>query len=416
MALDDASPQTSSYSADNGSIGGPLPQNSILTKYFPVTIKPELVVQPDPFTLYFGFFGSRNWKREVGEALSWRVESSWMLVARAPTQEEMDAFTSISTRSLYYRRLGFPLSTFLATAYFADKARKSPHFPQRVTPANLVTAVRNFAVSDPNQFRRTAGSAVMRLIILTTTCAILSNAAGAWTDMSGMFSDPRLQQFIADAKQQKPEDVRRRQQQASIARVRSGRNNQSITEDRMQHEVDLLGGVTGASNQDRDSYGKPAPVSPSPAPSGYGGYENIYGSTDQPRPMPEASRGQSSQGVSSEQQDSPTDLFFGGSGDDDASPTAPEYRYKNPDGSPMRNSWERIRNQNAAQSRQSQVPWGRVQTPAETYDSAPPSNQDQYDQERRREKEQARAEFERMMDAERNASSDGPPRSRGWWS
>ncbi|KAJ5587183.1 uncharacterized protein N7459_002948 [Penicillium hispanicum] len=430
MVLDDASPQASPPGIANASSASPTNQPAALLKYFPVTLKPELVVQPDPFTLYFGFLGSWNWKRKVAETLSWRVESSWVLTARAPTQEEMDAFTTISTRSLYYRRVGVPLSSFLGTAYLYNQARKSPHFPRAVSPAQLVSALRDFSVSDPALFRQTAGSAVFKMIFVTFAGGIISSAAGTWSDTSSLLTDPRLQQFLADMKQQKPEDIRRRQQQVTVDRVRRLRSGEPSIGDKVVQEVDQVGGYRESAGQEQDGYDNLATTSTSPASetsyntTGYdGGYDSTEASMGQPGSASEALRNRPPQRMSGapSRSSSSTDFFFGGSDDDDASPTAPEYRYTNPDGSPSGSAWARIRNQSAGTSRptQTQQPrtqWGVSQTTRDGPSASAPSNADRYENEQRREKEQARADFDRMMDAERNASSDEPSRSRGWWS
>lgn len=433
MVLDDASPQAGSYSAGNGTdytrSQGPPGQNPALARYFPLKIKPEHVVQPDLFTLYFGFFGASNWKRVVSWALTERVENTWLLTNRGPTQDEMDAFTTCTTRSIYYRRMGVPLSSFLGTAYIYYQLRKDPIVPPKATPAQFFAGMRALAKVDWQGFRGLMAKQAFKMLFFTTTGAIVSGFAGTWSDTKSVLTDPRLRQFVEDMKGQKPEDIRRRKLEATNERIRRVRNGEQDIRRQVREGLGGNGGYDQGADQDPYSYGSTASVS-SPAESDYSAsqYSQQNDSADQSRSTSDASRrpqmyggAPASRGMGNGQPSAGSDFFFGGS-DDDASPTAPEYRHTNADGSPAGSAWERIRRQSgvpgpqqssARSSRMQQ--WGQSQNAGDASNYSASQAQDRYDYDRSRERDQAQADFDKLMEAERNATN-GPSRGRGWGS
>lgn len=183
---------------------------------------------------------------------------------------------------------------------------------------------------------------------------------------------------------------------------------------------------------ERDQYGydsAPLATVSSESDMAYGTSQNGYGTTaSQPSstsdPRDQQIYGQLGSAQSSatrSSQSDPTSDFFGSTSDDDddASPTAPEYRNTNMAGMSTGSAWDRIRQQNSAQSsrsppRQAPMQWGQSQeqSPRPT-DDLPSNEQERYSYDRRREKDQAQAEFDNMMEAERNASSEAHP-SRSW--
>lgn len=434
MALDDASPQAGSYTggnvSDSTSSQGPPGQNPALARYFPLKIKPELVVQPDLFTLYFGFFGASNWKRVIAEALTERVENTWLLTDRGPTQEEMDAFTTYTSRSIYYRRIGVPLSSFLGTAYLYHQARKMPNVPPKATPMELFASMRAFSQANKQAFRTMVAKQAFKMLFITTTGAVVSSFVGLWSDTQGVLTDPRLRQFVEDMRGQKKEDIRKRKLEALNERVRRVRGGEQDIRRQVREELGGGGGYDRDVDQDPYSYDNTASV-PTFSEGDYSAsqYHQQSGSMAQSRTTPETARrpqmyggAPASRGMGSEQPSSGSDFFLGGS-DDDASPTAPEYRRTNPDGSPAGSAWERIRRQSgvpgsqqpsANSSRMQQ--WGQSQTGADSSSYSSSESQDRYDYDRRREKEQAQADFDKLMEAERNAANVGPSRGRGWGS
>lgn len=386
-------------------------------------LKPELVVQPDLLTLYFGFFGKRNWKNNVARDLTGRIESVWLLANRSITQEEMDAFTVHSSRKTYYDRIGVPAGAFLATALIYKNARQSPSFPQGASPAEMLQILRNLAVVDKVAFRQAMVSGGAKALFMMSAGSIFTHGLGLYSQTKGMLTDPRLKTFFDDIRDTNPEEIRKRKMQAVGERVQRLRGEKEHVTVQFPGDSDN-GGAYGDNVQDQNSYGA-SPASDSPQ------YDTSYNVNQSEQYNDNGSTGQQSSVASisrrpqtydnAEQQPSASQPstgmdFFSGGVDDDASPTAAEYRNTNADDAPAGSSWARIRQQNASGS-QARAQWGRNQSsaPAESYDAGP-GDQDRYSYEKRRDKDQAQADFNRMMDAERSASTDESPKNKGWWS
>lgn len=92
---------------------------------------------------------------------------------------------------------------------------------------------------------------------------------------------------------------------------------------------------------------------------------------------------------------------------DDASPVAPDYQTESPPQT-YGSAWERIRQQNMAGGLNQPQPRLRPQPVSET------QRFDDYGSSKEREREQAKAEFEKMLDAERNMSNDSSGRDGVW--
>lgn len=431
MALDDASPQgsgnPSAYASTDPSQGS---YNPTMPKPFPVQIRPELIVKPDALTLYFGFFGARNWKRNVADVLTRRAGDTWVLTGRSPTQDELDAMTTLSSRSLYHKRAGLPISYFVGTGWLYYQARRSPMFPKNPTPANLLAALHKFRIEDRAGFMAVLGRTAFRMLFLTSSIMMVSNFTALWGEARNSLSDPRMQSFIDAVHNAKPEDVNRRKLAIANERYRRTKAN----EKNIISQIEGNQGLSGSYDQgEQAQYGydnaSPAAVS-SESDMAYGTSQVGQSAPAQQSYSAPASREQQAygqygpaQGTGNRpsQADSGSDFFFGSS-DDDASPTAPEYRNTNMDGRPAGSAWERIRQQRSSQGSRPSAPgqasmqWGQAQAQSrpEAANDSLPSDQDKYDYDRRREKDQAQADFNKMIEAERNASSDGPPRNRNW--
>ncbi|KAJ5159831.1 uncharacterized protein N7482_006835 [Penicillium canariense] len=426
MVLDDGSPQAGRYSENNVSASSPAQQsmaaNPAMARNFHLRVKPELVVRPDLFTMVFGFLGPSNWARNVAYTMMERVENSWLLTGRAITQDELDAFTTHSTRTLYYRRLGVPISSFIGTAYLYNKFRKDAGLPSNASPRAVFTFLRKYASVDKAGFRSMIASSAFKMLFITTAGAIGSGFAALYSETKSVISDPRLKNFVEDMRGQKPEEVRQRKLQAASERIRRMRGGEKDIEGYIFDELKAPG--SHPEQNDQDQYANDNSASETASP----GNDMKYNTSQdvQQRPMPEAPRrswgyggGAGTQQGGTDESSADPDFFFGGK-NDDASPTAPEYRNTNPDGSPIGSAWERLRRQNGGQSSQAAAPrqprpqWGQQQDSPNSPTYTPSGDRDQFDYDRSREKEQAQADFDRMMDAERNIPNDQSSQNRGW--
>ncbi|CAG8903819.1 unnamed protein product [Penicillium egyptiacum] len=417
MSSDNASPRADQkYNNDSsdGSLRALPGHNPAIAKYNKVHFRQESIVKPDLFTLYFGFFGTAAWTKKVASTVNERVENHYVLTARSPTQDEFDAIVEHGTRRLYYARTGLPVSSFLGTAFLYRQARKSPMFPRNPTPAALFNTVRTM-FTEPS-LRGNIGSAAFKMLFIVSLGSMASTAYAVTKDAMNMLTDPRLKGFLEDMRKTKPEDVRKRKMQAARERVLSMRSG----------EQDVGSQMTGtpAGYAGGDGYQQELPSYDAPAqPNSYSEYvssNDTNGKSQSASYEPSTSdsnggavwaRGRSTQPESK----SALDLMD----EDDASPTAAEYRNTNIYGSATGGAWDRIRRQNAGARPQPRQQPGMSQPPVNPYSFSAEfgqSDQEKYDSTQKTERDQAQAEFDRMIEAERNIGSERSPRNRGWGS
>ncbi|KAJ9489970.1 hypothetical protein VN97_g3264 [Penicillium thymicola] len=414
MSSDNASPQAGQPDNSSNDSSRALPgHNPAIAKYNKVKLRPESIVKPDLFTLYFGFFGTAAWTKRVANTVNERVENHYVVTARPPTQDEFDAIVEHGTKCLYYGRMGIPISSFLGTALLYRQARKSPMFPRDPTPAALFSTLRTMWVD--TTFRANLGSAAFRMAFIMTLGIMASNAYAVSRDAMHTLTDPRLKWFIEDLRKANPEDVRKRKVQAANERRRSMHSGEQDVGSRiMGTSSGYPGGEEYQQEQASDSY---------PQPNSYSEYVNSNDtkgnsqstSYESPTSGLDAgavwARGRNTQSESR----SALDIMD----EDDASPTAAEYRNTNIDGSPTTGSaWDRIRRQNAAARQPRQQPDMSQPSPNPYSSSAEfgQTDQEKHASSQKTERDLAQAEFDRMIEAERNTGSEGSSRNRGWGS
>ncbi|KAJ6139253.1 hypothetical protein N7471_005739 [Penicillium samsonianum] len=417
MSSDDTSPQAGQKYNSNSSNDSPRALNTAVANYNKLYARPESIVKPDLFTLYFGFFGTAAWSRRAAGTVNERVENHYVLTARSPTQDEFDAIVEHGTRCLYQGRMGLPISSFLGTAFLYNQARKSPMFPRNPTPASLLSTVRTMW-SDVG-LRGNITSAAFKMVFIITLGTMASSAYAVSNDAMHMLTDPRLKGFIEDVRKAKPEDVRKRKIQAANARLRGMRSGEQDVGSQMRQAIGTPGDYAGGDGYEQEQ------ASDSPAqPNSYSEYVNSNDTQGSSQSASyESSKSDSNGGAvwargRSTQPESKSSLDF--MDEDDASPTAAEYRNTNIDGSPTTGSaWDRIRRQNAGARSQPRQQPGMAQPSLNPYSSSAEfgqSDQEKYDTTQKTERDQAQAEFDRMIEAERNVGSEGSSRNRGWGS
>lgn len=420
MVLNDTSPQVNSSQPQNGSRN---PQSPSPFRSTTLTLNPELVVKPDIFTLYVGFLGSRMWKKHVSSDLSASLQGLWVLSNRTLTREQIDALTVHSSRRTYYDGLGFSTGAALTTGILYRDARKSPYFPRRASPIELVRNFYSFALHDRAGLGRAMFSGAVKGLAWMTASAMLYHGLGMWTHAGGIAGDPCLKDIFDNLNRSNPEEVRKRKLQVTNERLQRKHDGRGPFVIQFPDASDQ-GGAYGDIEQGQSSYGA-SPASDSPS------YDTSYSTNTSEQYSGLAGQQPSVGSVSrnpqtysnAEHEIPASQPIFGadllsGSSYDDASPTAAEYRNTaDTDGAPAGNSWARIRQQNAPGSG-SRAQWGRSQppTPADSAYGSASGEQDRYSYDKTRDKEQAQADFDRMMEAERNASTDESPKSKGWWS
>lgn len=339
MVLDEASPQAEA--APDYDASGDTPSTStrnnngiLIGHLLGLKVKPELVTKPDPFTLYFGFFGRANWERLIARRLKQRAGNFYELCGRLPAQDEMDAMITHGTHSLYVGQTGFPISAFATTAHLYNRARKHPAFPPKLAPMNLFTAAQNFYTLYPADARSAALSAAWKLLLYTFLGSQLTHLYAAFGETQNQMRDPRMTHLIQFlSHKQNREEIRKRRLQVSAETIHMHRTGLMKQFDQQIHQQ--LSGVPlpETYDYDEDTYASPTSVYSSSAPNSTSADTDTTYNTTLLNKQPTAVDGERSG----------SDFF---SNDDDASPTAPEYRNTNIDGSPTGSAWERVRRQN----------------------------------------------------------------------
>lgn len=416
MSSDDASPQAGQYNSNENSTNETrsLPgHNPALARYNSLQLRQEAVVRPDLFTMYFGFLGTANWRRKVSFSITDRVENHYVLTARSPTQSELDAIVEHGTRSLYHNRIGMPIGSIIGGAWTYYRLRTSTNFPRKnPTPQAIIEAMR--LSSSGLTLKSFAASTAWRLLFTTCFFGTLTNIYAVYNDAKNMLTDPRLKSFVEEMRSQKPEDVRKRKLQAASERIHSMRTGEPTIGVQLKQAIDSPDGyANGSYEQDPNEYSTPANSYSEYESSGTSQSSSNSPSSQSTTPAssgPTWARGRGNQQVS--EQSSGADFFD----DDDASPTAAEYRNTNIDGSLRGSAWDRIRRQNTAAGSQSQQSAPSQSSPNPYSYESNLSEQDRYRSESKSEKDKAQAEFDRMIDAERNTGSERSSRSRSWGS
>lgn len=431
MVLDDASPQADGYqdgapTADDRDpyfARGAVDPNSPFAKYYPLRVKPDLIVRPDILTTTFGFLGRRNWERRFAEELVRRMENVKVMIERYPTQEELDAFVQHSSRALYYGRLGIPLG-FTAGALYVwnQETKEAAHL--RKNPSLLWNYIKLAARSDPAGFRQALVLNSAKVFGWTLLGATVSSIYATWNFATNSLTDSRLEQFRKDLRHQKPEEIQRRKLELLGEKYRQARKAK-------EHPQDVLSESPTATGQ--DSYGGvSAETYDVSQPK-----EQTRTFTDQPREQPSTfdhARVGAERRVYGTQATTTTpgtpypsgtpstdyDFF------DDASPTAPEYQrieaqqrqQQQPPISSGGSAWERIRQQNISMGPTQQTrpqafrgprqPQQQLEQQHQSGGMDASSSYEREERDKQREREQAQREFDRMLEAERRLSADDP--------
>ncbi|GIJ86331.1 hypothetical protein Asppvi_005218 [Aspergillus pseudoviridinutans] len=443
MVLNDTSPQSESEGSYAPSQNG---SNSYTSGHipipgYPLVLKTEYLSRPDPFTLYFGFVGQRNWLHKNGAHVRDRIESCKVMINRLPTQEELDAFVYHGSKYIYHQRLGAPYCGAIGMAYVYWRVRNSgvvAHLApglkpgQRPSPAQVLAAVKLYSTIEPANFRQLMVWGSFRWFFWVAAGSVITSVWGMFHDLKETMGDPRLKQFFAEMKDNDPEEVRRRKVQRVVektkaAREAAERRAQGLppVEPGMGQGVGAGGGGYAESHehdQDGGTYGSLDPYSSSSA------RETVESaSSDKPANLPDRNLGrlygdpsatQSMRGATTVDQNKTSDFFES----DDASPVAAEYRS---DGGSQGSAWDRIRQQASSGSQGGQdsglgSAWNRSVNERQQREqdsglgsawnrgsSSPDSDS--------RQREQAQAEFDRLLEAERNMAGDSQGGEKKGW-
>ncbi|EAU33891.1 conserved hypothetical protein [Aspergillus terreus NIH2624] len=300
MTLDDNPPGGS-----QSDLPRPAP-SSPFGKYYPLHINPENIFPVDPITRTFCFFGTRGFHQKVEETVARRIENARVLIQRLPTQDELDAMVTHSSRSVAYERKGIWIGALIYAGISLPRWARTERWRTYVPPTGsmvqrLAAGFKAFNKAEPLVARQRTMLAVFKLMFSMIAGASVSGVMGVYTETKNTVSDPRLAQFMADLRNQNPEEVQKRKAAAIESRRRQ-------MHQRRLEEVPAVGdGQGGLEKEQGYASGGVETDSPQTATAG-----RVYQAVQDRRPVVDSSESQSK-----------GSYFFD---DDDASPVAPEHR------------------------------------------------------------------------------------------
>jgi hypothetical protein len=401
MVLNDASPQADGFGDGSSSDAySSSDSNNPLTKYYPLQIKPELMKRPGFFTMYAGFGGRWFWQQSVQLAIQQRVEASFKILKRSPTQEELDALVEHTSQQVNGARVGVPLGMMAGALHTYIQVPREIDLPKDVPFHKAVwDYVRVAKTADVSGLQKLALGTFVRVFGWTLIGYVCTSAMATYKEMAHVIKDPRLERF--------------RQALSEAAAQRKTGPGGVIQRER-------TGAPTGTAEQPVSGYGESQTYASDSTNGERKGQPELWR-----RPVPDRQRTTPATATANQTDNNSSsglDLF------DDASPVAAEHQKSFPSASTSGNAWDRIRQQSAGvsdttTSSNPSNPWGT--TPQKSSTSSQRENQtrssgsDSYANEEQlaqREREQEQREFERMLEAERSVGQESTNTSgKGGW-
>ncbi|PWY65602.1 hypothetical protein BO70DRAFT_366726 [Aspergillus heteromorphus CBS 117.55] len=370
---------------------GLLVPKDVLSKY---QINPELIVRPDLVTMYVGFWGKTKWQRAYEWHLAASIARCEITVQRRLNQDEVNGLTTLVSDSTYSTGFSIAPAMTAGLGYFFYRGRKSPLWDvcypmdKRRTLFRPWSELRMgaFNLLNSGQGPHVLWRAFVTLSWFYFAGYIHGGVISKVKEMRGLDSDPRLREYNTLIRNQIEKKLPTKTGQISpppYPPAQQEQQNQRGADEYPLNEFHHSGDYVEENNSTsgfvsdtvsgggNDTWGR-----------SYGGSNNINNNTTW-----------SSQGEST------------GKGfwdDDDASPVASDYRFGQSQ-QPQGSAWDRLRNQNANPSAARQQP-GSYPTPFN---------------EQLTEQQKKQAEFDRLVDAERNMTSDSAEgfgrKSGGLW-
>ncbi|KAL5046345.1 hypothetical protein BDW71DRAFT_181997 [Aspergillus fruticulosus] len=372
-----------------------------------VKLDPKSICRPGFETLYLGFFGTRNYHKAVLRRLAHKLEIGSAIVNRPLTQDELDFYVETISQATSNNRWGLITGIEFGMLAGLVLGQRKKEFQKYAPPVDAnkpavftryVETLKTMRVADPAMFQRTIMSLCKTTFIGGVCGWIVGSAYAMSRSATAASTDPRIKQHREEFMKVDQRVAERRRRAAMVARVHGAQGR--VEDDPFNQEGLYQGGLEESSST---TTSQPADTSASPAIQPRTYPTSTYSESQSTPAWPSAQSGtySSSAPISSRNKES---TFF----DDDASPIAPDYR--DTDTVPQGSAWERIRQQN-------QNPFYNPSASQPRYERAQPAAE-ATGSDSNRERERAQAEFDRMLEAERNQHNDSDGGSRGnggWW-
>ncbi|PYI04518.1 hypothetical protein BO78DRAFT_398820 [Aspergillus sclerotiicarbonarius CBS 121057] len=387
---------------DDPSPGGP-PSNSSSSPYaqfYPITIRPELMVRPDPLILWYTFLGPTGWQTAAQNSIIKTLELQQKNVGRRLTQDETDVIVETATGHLYHKSIGQPAGILIAVGSCCYNATQSADWAKYVrtkdeipTPRELSQAMRNFATVNPRGCMIAVARGVFQVTMGALVGQWLMGSISALSDFGRVLKDKRMKGFWEDMNRKKAERTGRGSPSPSsslpsVVVPREEVHGEGEGEGQGQEHDNGFGG--SGSDEEALRFGASTTAT-------------MWGQQKE-----EARRPVQAPLVAS--QDNKGGSFW--DDDEDASPVAAEYR---DDLRPGESAWDRIRRQNNLGGSQQ----GQGQGQNVGFRPVQSGSNAVFGSGRNVEREQAQADFDRMLDQERKMSTDAfqgsQQKNGGWW-
>ncbi|PWY94203.1 hypothetical protein BO94DRAFT_532151 [Aspergillus sclerotioniger CBS 115572] len=390
----------------------------IFTTFHPGAINPALFHKPDFLTLHLRWGSQRTWTRVAHERARLTIQKQMSMVQRPLTQPETDCIVERSTRHLYHQVFGVPIGMLIGVVRNIQIVKKHPTyldlfkgFEENPTREAFNLAMDRFKAADPVAYRRAMFIGGVRVLWWMMLGQFMWNH---WINMRSLMkalADDRMKTFFEDYKNAvKTADVRG-VAPGIVPAIWENRSNYPkgqipVQEQEQVQQRDIVYGGSG-SDEEATKFGASTTT--------WGSREEeekmkkVEEQRSRPRwfgpdgagTLPPAARVRAP--AVPEPSEDKGGVFW--EDEDDASPVAPAYR----DSIPGESAWDRIRRQNNGGASQQRP----VSKPVQS-DPVPDR-----DHGRSSEREQAQAEFDKMLDNERKMSTDvlqGTQQKNGaWW-
>lgn len=356
-------------------------------------INEQLFVRPNILTRVLCLWTYDSWQRNVHSSINRAVQLSNATIKRPLSQDEVDALAELLSRRTLHARLGVPVGIFAGVYHtYRDAVRSGVLWASweghRLALNPELRGWSNFwaALKEKRPVREVAKSLAVRAIFYPLLAKGFSGIFAAMMFSRARNQEPRLREWASGVekvaeewKNDRIKAVQEKYQKKLEERQGQGqgRGQEQVFTDGPEHDQSFGTTSMGSSSAEE-------PKSHSlPDRSYQQQQQQPYRYPSQPEP------------TTSNRAD-----FF-----DDASPVASDYPSE-PPAQTQGSAWDRIRHQNVSGGGS---PQRRDQVPSQPR----PQRSDDYNVSKDREREQARAEFEKMLEAERNMGNDSG--GRGAW-
>lgn len=373
----------------------------------PVTrdIDEQLFVRPNPLTRSLCFWTYNGWRQKAYQRIYHITNLSSVAIARPLSQDEVNALVEYQTRQVLTSRIGLPIgfaAVFLHSYYDLKKINRIRPRPAGEPEVRPGWIGQTWEVIKKPLFRPGAAepwerevskaffrTALARWFFYPLSCFTFTSMWATMTYAWATTKDSRLKEWMKGLDAFREKGVQERMRTVNDHYRQQQQQQQRQAQSPGQSwEPELTEGV--------GDYQSTGPSTSMETPS--------TGDWKSQTPPDQSYNRQQQQPYRYRSEPEPTkpgDFF------DDASPIAPDYQTEKPPQT-YGSAWDRIRQQNMAGGWNQPQPRSRPQPVSET------QRFDDYGSSREKEREQARAEFEKMLESERNMANDTSGRGGVW--